>query len=124
MGAGPRLSVLGAMPRISGDAPPGARRRCLGAAGKTQIGEPLFAGAPAPAGRTMIDQPAAPPGSRQPTARRRLAAGRRFPTPPPMRVKKSGSGPIIAGAAVLGVIGLVVVVVLVKKGEATTAGRR
>jgi serine/threonine-protein kinase len=106
--------------------------------GQTQIGEPLFVGGPpqAPAGRTIVDtgptaaavsgqMPAmgtgpmmshgsgpmmGPPGTGQhpPTG-----SGQVFPAPPQAQQKK-GTTPIIAGAAVLGVLVLVGGVLLLR----------
>jgi serine/threonine-protein kinase len=104
--------------------------------GGTQIGEPLFAqGGPlAPAGRTMLDgsgmshtpapmpayggAPAMAHQSSVPTG-----GGQAFPTPPPMAASKpKGSmAPIIAGAALVGVLGIVIAVVALK-GKSSGSG--
>jgi serine/threonine-protein kinase len=124
LGAGPRLSVLGSMPRTSGDAATGGTAMMPARSGQTQIGEPLFpSGPPAPAGRTMIDQGPLPTGGSTATT----GSGQAFPTPGPMpaapaAASKKGPAPIIAAVAVLAVIGLVVGVLAMKKGSGDEGG--
>lgn len=111
LGNGPRLSVLASasstsqMPATSGGGG-GARP------GGTQIGEPLFAGAPpGGAGRTIME-PGPITGS-GPTAPATTGSAQVYPAPPSATPKKS-QAPLIAGAAVVGVLLLVGVVFLVK----------
>ncbi|HLM75865.1 MAG TPA: protein kinase [Polyangiaceae bacterium] len=106
--------------------------------GQTQIGEPLFAQAPqAPAGRTIMDtgpnaaavsgympvqgsgpmmsQGSGPMPAQGPMMPQHppTGSGQVFPAPPQAQQKK-GTGPMIAGAAVLGVIVLVGGVLLLR----------
>jgi serine/threonine-protein kinase len=115
LGAGPRLSVLGAMPQTTSQIPSGGGGLPPARSGQTQIGEPIFASSPpaAPAGRTIVDG-GAPTGSV--AAHVPTTGAQVFPAPPPSAHKK-GSGPLIAGAAVVGVLVLVGVVFLVTSGS-------
>lgn len=95
--------------------------------GQTQIGEPLFAQPSAPAGRTMMDtgpsvaaitgqmQAGGPPpygASAHPTT----GSGQAFPAPPPTAAPpKKNNTPLIAGAALVGVLGIVGIVFALKK---------
>ncbi|MCC6554391.1 MAG: protein kinase [Polyangiaceae bacterium] len=111
LGAGPRLSVLGSMPRGSSDA--GGTAMMPARSGQTQIGEPLFPGGPpAAAGKTMLDQPAQAQAQGAPTG-----SGQALPTPPAAQSHKKGPAPIIAAVAVVAVIGLVIGVVATRKGS-------
>jgi serine/threonine-protein kinase len=109
--------------------------------GQTQIGEPLFPqSAPAPAGRTIMDtgpnatavsgympvQGSGPmmaqgsgPMPVMPQQHPPTGSGQVFPAPPQAQQKK-GNGPMIAGAAVLGVIALVGGVLLLRSKPTET----
>jgi serine/threonine-protein kinase len=109
--------------------------------GQTQIGEPLFAGAPpAPAGRTIMDtgptaaavsgpmpavgsgpMPAYGQGPMGPQHHPQTGSGQVFPAPPPQAQPKKDSTPLIAGAAVLGVL-VIVGGVLLFRGKSTESG--
>ncbi|MFO0759656.1 MAG: protein kinase [Byssovorax sp.] len=108
-----------------------------GAAGgqRTQVGEPVF-GAPQPTGRTMVDS--APAMGGYPSAPGMPAPGMGAPgypsspgpvptgsgqayAPPAPPAQKSNLGPILGGVAVVGVIG-VVVLVLALKGNKNGGG--
>ena len=87
--------------------------------GQTQIGQPLFTDAGAPAQRTMIDQApvAASTGPQHavPTTGGHVMPAMAPHAPP----KKGGAGPIIAIGAVVGVLALLGGVVLWKRGSST-----
>ncbi|UQA62499.1 serine/threonine-protein kinase [Polyangium aurulentum] len=101
--------------------------------GGTQLGEPIFvppSGAPqAPAGRTMLDsgQHGASMGMTpgpvhaMPHASVPTGGGQVFPAPPPAASRPNNSKtPLIAGIAVLGVLGLVGTIVALKSGGSST----
>ena len=117
LGAGPRLSALGTASRASGDAATSGTAMMPARSGQTQIGEPLFpGGAPAAAGRTMLDQAPLPVGVVQAQGHPTTGSGQVFQAPPPPPVKK-GSTPLIAGVAGVAVIGLVIAVFALKGSD-------
>ena len=117
LGAGPRLSVVASTSHATGDAASAGTAMMPARSGQTQIGAPIFPdGAPPAAGRTMLDQPLVPAAVAQAHSHPTTSSGQAFPAPPPPPAKK-GSGPLIAGAAGVAVIGLVLVVFMTKKGS-------
>jgi len=126
LGMAPRLSVLASSSAATSqmaaaDLPP-AR------SGQTQIGEPLFASAPPGVqNRTLMDQ--GPPmggmgmgGAGAPVPA--TTSGHAFPAPPPTPAnqKKKNNAPIIAGVAVVGVLGLVGFVFAMKGNSSASSG--
>jgi len=132
---GQRLSAIGMAPRTSmpdGATPSGTAMMQARPSGgsQTQVGEPLFMGAQQPAGRTMMDSgnssnpgyapapqgyPSSPAMPAQPPVP--TGSGQAYPAPVSAPDKKGGNtGVIIGVGALLAVVGLIVVVVLVKKG--------
>ncbi|WP_437590579.1 serine/threonine-protein kinase [Sorangium sp. So ce1000] len=128
IGAGPRLSVLGAAPRtlVGSDAPTSGTALMPSRSGQTQLGEPLFvAGAPTGPARTVVnhqhqsatvvDQAAVPAHPAVPTG-----SGQVFPAPPPPP-QKNKTAPILAAVAAVAVLGVVGIVLLTKgRGGGTT----
>ena len=126
---GQRLSSIGAGPRssLADSGTPGgtAMMPARSSGGQTQMGEPIFMGAPQPAGRTMMDSSGAgyPSGPQQgyPTNPAMSAQGP-VPTgsgqayPAPMSApKKSGGAGVIIGVGALVAVGAVVAAVLIFK---------
>jgi serine/threonine protein kinase len=136
---GQRLSAIGMAPRTSmpdGATPSGtAMMQARPSGGQTQMGEPMFMGAQQPAGRTMMDSggslnPAYPPAQQGYPSSPGMPAqppmptgsGQAYPAPVSAPDKKGGNtGVIIGVGALLAVVGLIVVVVLLKKGGSAGA---
>ena len=126
---GQRLSSIGNAPRssLADSGTPGgtAMMPARPGGGQTQMGEPIFMGAPQPAGRTMMDSSGAgyPSGQQQgyPTnpgmsAQPPVPTGSGQAYPAPMSApKKSGAGVIIGVGALVGVIALVAAVLVLRK---------
>jgi serine/threonine-protein kinase len=93
--------------------------------GATQMGEPIFPGAPQPAGRTMIDQSASMPdiggAPAQPQQSVPTGSGQAYPAPAPP-AKKGGAGPIIGVVSALLVVGVIATVVVLKKKGTDNGG--
>ncbi|HSN99905.1 MAG TPA: protein kinase [Candidatus Nanopelagicales bacterium] len=112
LGAGPRLSVLASTPQTSTSQMPAAGS--TGARpGGTQIGEPLFVGAPPGAAGRTIMEPGPITGS-APAVPAATGSAQVYPAPPTTSKPQKSNAPLIAGGAVIAVLGLIGVVFLVK----------
>ncbi|WP_434045294.1 MULTISPECIES: protein kinase domain-containing protein [Sorangium] len=132
IGAGPRLSVLGAAPRtqVGIEAPTSGTALMPSRSGQTQIGEPLFvAGPPTGAGRTVVnpqaghhaatvmDQAAMPSGAVPAHPPVHTGSGQVFPAPPPPPAQKNKTAPILAAVAAAAVLGVVGIVMMTRGGS-------
>ncbi|XXX77868.1 serine/threonine-protein kinase [Sorangium sp. So ce134] len=125
IGAGPRLSVLGAVPRtqVGIEAPTSGTAMMPSRPGQTQIGEPLFvSGSPTGPGKTVLnhhaatvmDQAAMPGGAVPAHPPVNTGSGQVFPAPPPPPAQKNKAAPILAAIAAVAVLGIVGVVMMTK----------
>jgi eukaryotic-like serine/threonine-protein kinase len=120
IGAGPRLSILGTMPRPSAGtevmASGSGTAMMPSRAGQTQLGEPLFVTGPQPgANRTVVEAASLPTGPMQAHSPVPTGSGQVFPAPPPSRTKKSPV-PIIAGVAGVVLVGILGIVLMMRRG--------